>query len=142
MNRGRSESGFSLVELLVATALLLIVSGIVTTALMQMTTAQKTIWNRTEMHSGVRGATELMQQEVGQAGRITLPNPLTLGAAVTAPAATCNPATPATGAQTVAVESVSTPKTSGLFAVGGANPSHIMLTVLDGNNQESFRVAA
>ena len=34
-----------------------------------MTTAQKTIWNRTEMHSGIRGATELLQQEVGQAGR-------------------------------------------------------------------------
>ena len=25
------------------------------------------------MHSGVRGATELLQQEVGQAGRVALP---------------------------------------------------------------------
>jgi len=139
MNRSRSESGFSLIELLVATTLLLVVSSIVTSALMQMTTAQKTIWNRTEMHSGVRGATELMQQEVGQAGRVNLPNPLTLGAAVT-PAGNCNPAVPATNAQWVAVNSASVPKTSGLFH--SASPAaYVMLTVLDGDNQESFRVA-
>ena len=30
---------------------------------------QATIWNRTQMHSGIRGATEVLQQEVGQAGR-------------------------------------------------------------------------
>jgi len=122
-------------ELLVATTLLLVVSAIVSTALAQMTAAQKTIWNRTEMHSGVRGATELMQQEVGQAGRITLPVTVTLGAAVTA-AVTCNPDAPATNAVTVAVNSV-----SGMFAT--ASPAtHEMLTVLDGDNQESFRIAA
>ena len=38
-----------------------------------MTSAQATIWNRTQMHSGIRGATEVLQQEVGQAGRVTLP---------------------------------------------------------------------
>ena len=69
--RLRSESGFSLMELIVATGLLLVVSSIVTSALLQMTQSQTTIWNRTEMHSGIRGATELLQQEVGQAGRIS-----------------------------------------------------------------------
>ena len=44
----------------------------------EMTNQQQTIWNRTEMHSGIRGATELLQQEVGQAGRITLPAAVTL----------------------------------------------------------------
>ena len=63
-----TESGFSLVELIVATGLFLIVSTVVTSALMQMTNSQKTIWNRTETHSGVRGATELLQQEVGRGG--------------------------------------------------------------------------
>jgi prepilin-type N-terminal cleavage/methylation domain-containing protein len=141
MNRSRAESGFSLIELLVATTLLLVVSGIVTTALMQMTTAQKTIWNRTEMHSGVRGATELMQQEVGQAGRVTLPNPLTLGAAITAPVLSCDPANPATGAQWVTVSSASVPVTNGIF-VSTSPAAYEMLTVLDGDHQESFRVAA
>ena len=73
MKRLRGAAGFSLIELLFATGLLLVVSSIVTTALIQMTNSQKTIWNRTEMHSGIRGATELLQQEVGQAGRIATP---------------------------------------------------------------------
>ena len=70
LTRIRSEAGFSLAEMLIATGLLLVVSSIVTQALLQITQQQQTIWNRTEMHSGVRGATELLQQEVGQAGRI------------------------------------------------------------------------
>ena len=145
-----ATSGFSLIELLFATALLLIISAIVTSALLQMTNSQKTIWNRTEMHSGIRGATELLQQEVGQAGKISLPNPgglknpLTITQAINdvggaAPAAqvTCNPATPAVGAVPVTVSS-----TAGLWATTGATESYINLTTLDGDFQESVRVAA
>ena len=47
------------------------------------TTSQSTIWNRTQLHAGVRSATELLQQEVGQAGRIAL-EPVTLTSATTA----------------------------------------------------------
>jgi prepilin-type N-terminal cleavage/methylation domain-containing protein len=47
VNKRHSAAGFSIIELTIATALLLIVSGIVTNALMQMTKAQTTIWNRT-----------------------------------------------------------------------------------------------
>lgn len=72
------DAGFSLVELLVSMILVLIVFGGVTTALNKLANSQRTIWNRTEMHSGVRGATELLQQEVGQAGRVTLPGPVTI----------------------------------------------------------------
>ena len=72
------ESGFSLIELLVAMTVMLLISGAAVTALLKMTSTQATIWNRTQMHSGIRGATEVLQQEVGQAGRITLG-----GAAVT-----------------------------------------------------------
>src|SRR5205814_1885789 len=61
---------------------LLIIPTIVTSGLLQMTKSQKTIANRTDMHAGVRSATELLQQEVGQAGRISLPAPITLTAAV------------------------------------------------------------
>jgi prepilin-type N-terminal cleavage/methylation domain-containing protein len=73
-----SDAGFSLVELLVSMILVLIVFGGVTTALNKMANSQRSIWNRTELHSGVRGATELLQQEVGQAGRVTLPALVTL----------------------------------------------------------------
>ena len=72
INHARRESGFSLVELIVAMAIMLLISGAAVTALLKMTSTQATIWNRTQMHSGIRGATEVLQQEVGQAGRITL----------------------------------------------------------------------
>jgi prepilin-type N-terminal cleavage/methylation domain-containing protein len=80
--RTGSQAGFSLPELLISITIFLIVSGVVTQALLQMTNSQRTIWNRTQMHSGVRSATELLQQEVGQAGRISLPYTTTLATAV------------------------------------------------------------
>jgi prepilin-type N-terminal cleavage/methylation domain-containing protein len=80
-----SDSGFSLPELLIAVTVLLVISSGVTSALLQMTNSQKTIWNRTQLHAGVRSATELLQQEVGQAGRIVLPgSSVKLAAAVAA----------------------------------------------------------
>lgn len=136
MTRTQSESGFSLIELIIAMGVLLTVSSIVTTALLQMTNAQTTIWNRTEMHSGIRGATELLQQEVGQAGRITLPGTVTLGTAVVA-AAACDPGTPTLNAVTVGVTSI-----AGMFASAGPPPAYIMLSTLDGDNIESVKVAA
>ena len=72
------EAGFTLIELIVSMVTLLVVSGTVTAALMQITNAELTLWNRTQMHSGVRSATELLQQEVGQAGRVVLPAAATL----------------------------------------------------------------
>src|SRR4051812_19413427 len=70
--RRDSQAGFTLPELLIAMTIMLIISGAAVSALMKMTSTQATIWNRTQMHSGIRGATEVLQQEVGQAGRISL----------------------------------------------------------------------
>ena len=72
MRKISSEAGFSLAEMLVAMTIMLMISGAAMTALLRLTSAQATIWNRTQMHSGIRGATEVLQQEVGQAGRIAL----------------------------------------------------------------------
>jgi type II secretory pathway pseudopilin PulG len=131
----RGDAGFSLIELLVAVGVLMIITGVVTGALMQMTQAQTTIWNRTEMHSGIRGATELLEQEVGQAGRITVPATLTLSNAVTA-AASCDSTSPLTNATTVAVSSV-----NGLFA-SSSPAAYELLTTMDGDQQETVTVAA
>jgi len=68
--------------LLISVTVLLIISSAVTSALLQMPSSQRTIWNRTQLHAGVRSATELLQQEVGQAGKISLPGVVTLAAAV------------------------------------------------------------
>jgi type II secretory pathway pseudopilin PulG len=126
--RSAPEAGFTLAELIIATGLLLAVSAIVTSALVRMTNHQQTIWNRTEMHSGVRGATELLQQEVGQAGRITLPGTVTLQSAV----AGANPCVTAT--VTVATDAGGSP-TAGMFV-------NELLTTLDGDNQETVTITA
>src|SRR5262249_1405035 len=70
MTRRNKEKGFSLLELLVALTILLIVSGAIITGMIRMTWSQNTIMNRTQVHSSVRNATEMMQQEIGQAGRV------------------------------------------------------------------------
>ena len=80
--KGR-QLGFSLLEMLIAIFILMGVMGIVMSAMMQMTTSQGSVANRTEMHSSVRSATELLQQEIGQAGKISLPAAVTLNGAVT-----------------------------------------------------------
>jgi hypothetical protein len=121
--------------LLIAVTVLLIISSAVTSALLQMTNSQRTIWNRTQLHAGVRSATELLQQEVGQAGKISLPGVVTLAAAIPA------------GVQTVAVRvDGAVPATmSGFFVgeklvidVGGPNPCVEAVTPC----QETVKVTA
>jgi prepilin-type N-terminal cleavage/methylation domain-containing protein len=91
------SAGFSLLEMLISMAILLLVTGVVMSGMLQASKAEGTIENRTEMHASVRSATELMQQEIGQSGRIGLPGSVTLGSAVTA-----GSASPAVGATAVA----------------------------------------
>src|SRR5215831_3314716 len=69
----KKQAGFTLMETLISLVILLGVSAIVMSGLVQMMWTQGTITNRTEMHTSVRSATELLQQEIGQAGRISLP---------------------------------------------------------------------
>jgi hypothetical protein len=101
---------------------------IVASALMQMRQSQRTISNRTAMHSGIRGATELLQQEVGQAGLVALPAAATLTNPVAAQV--CDAASPTTNAVPVAVNSA-----TGMFA-------GMALTTLDGDSSETVSVTA
>jgi hypothetical protein len=114
-----SEAGFSVAELLIASTVLLVVSSIVTSALLQMTNSQRTIWNRAEMHGGVRSATELLQQEIGQAGRVALPAAATLNGAVAA------------GSTTATL----TPSVSGIFV-------NELVVIDTGANKETVKVSA
>ena len=52
------ESGFTLIEMMISIALLMIVSGTVMKGVLDMTTVNAVITNRTDMHNGVRNATE------------------------------------------------------------------------------------
>ena len=78
----RGEHGFTLLETLVAMAILLLVMGSATSILLQFSHTQSLTWNRSDMHGAVRSATELLQQEVGQAGRIALGPGLTITSAI------------------------------------------------------------
>src|SRR4029078_11235637 len=108
----------------------------------QMTKHQQTIWHRTEMHSGIRGATSLLQQEVGQAGRVTRPTEwVTLNTAVNVPAGTF-PCTKIvggwTGGVTVPVQVI--PAVVGTTALAGmwADVNNgIKLTVMGGDTSDT-----
>jgi prepilin-type N-terminal cleavage/methylation domain-containing protein len=83
----KKQVGFTLIETMAAVAVFLLVSSIVMSGLIQMMKTQGTVANRTEMHTSVRSATELLQQEIGQAGRISLPLavlPVTMTGPITA----------------------------------------------------------
>lgn len=77
------QRGFSMLEMMITLFILLGIAAIVMMAMMQMTMTQGSIANRTQMHGSVRSATELVQQEIGQSGRLPpFATPVTLSAAV------------------------------------------------------------
>jgi type II secretory pathway pseudopilin PulG len=89
----KRQTGFSLLETMVALVVLMAVGAIVMSGMVQMMKTQGTIANRTEMHTSVRSATELLEQEIGQAGHLTLGSPnggITLASAVAGGAAAQN----------------------------------------------------
>ena len=128
-----AQAGFTLPELLVSVLLLLIAMTSVTTLLKHMSTSHRTVWNRTEMHSSVRGATELLQQEVGQAGLVALPGAVAL-----------------TGAAAIGTQAVSVNSVAGMF-VGeqlaidaGASQETVTVTAVSAANNQftaTFTVA-
>jgi type II secretory pathway pseudopilin PulG len=121
-----SEAGFSLVEALVSLGIFLVVSTVVMGAMLSATNSQAAVWNRTAMHSGVRSATEVLQQEVGQAGRPALPGTVALTAAVAA-----------AGSATVGVSSVAGMFTGEQLTIdAGASQETVALTAVNaGTNQ-------
>jgi prepilin-type N-terminal cleavage/methylation domain-containing protein len=123
--RQKRQAGFTLLETMVALAILFAVGAIVMSGMVQMMKTQGTIANRTDMHTSVRSATELMQQEIGQAGRIALGAP---GALVTLTAAVA----PGTG---VSFTLTANPNTQAPKVYVGE-----ILTVDLGVNQESVYV--
>ena len=98
--RCRSSSGFTLIELMLAMTLMMLVSAGVLDGVMQMARSNRSTANRSGMHAGVRNATELLSQEVGQAGRVALPGVVTAVGAVAAGTTTVTLASTAAGATT------------------------------------------
>jgi len=119
-NRRSLQAGLSILELMTALALLLIVSGSIMGSLLGMMKVQAQVSNRTEMHSSVRSATELLEQEISQAGRITLPAAVYLTNA---------------GGVSAAGTSMTVTSATGMFA-------NELLTVDSGANQETVTISS
>jgi hypothetical protein len=125
-----------MLELLVSMTIMMIVSGTVMEGVFRLTKQGQTISNRSEMHAGVRNATELLQQEVGQAGRVSFPNRLQLASGVTAAALLA-------ANQTVTLKAVDSAGTT----ISSAVPTKSMFVgeqvVVDaGNNAETVTITS
>lgn len=129
----KAQLGFTLLEMMAALLVLLVVAGIVMSGMSQMMNSQSQIANRTEMHAGVRSATELLQQEIGQAGKVSLGSPtanisLASGVAVGSSALSFNTSTGG-----------ATPTSCGNCTVYPGNPGEV-LTVDVGTFRETVTV--
>jgi prepilin-type N-terminal cleavage/methylation domain-containing protein len=82
MPRRTQHDGFTLLEMMVSLAVMLVVAGAAFAALDQSQKVYGTQELQSDMHASLRSAFELMTQEIGQAGSLSL-TPTTLSAAVT-----------------------------------------------------------
>ena len=78
----RNDAGFTLIELMISVGILMTISALMMRGTLDMTNLNTKQSNLSEMHAGIRNATALLQQEVGQAGRLTFPAPVTVAAAI------------------------------------------------------------
>src|SRR5258705_1091460 len=75
--------GFSLLEMMVSIALIMVISGGIFSAISSSQQSYARTELKSDMYENVRGAAELMAQEIGQAGLVSLPAS-TLSAALSA----------------------------------------------------------
>lgn len=115
--------GFSFVELLIAIAVLLVVSAVVTGALINVANTQGTVSNRTAMHGSVRAVVELLQQEIGQSGRVGLPEGITLTGVA------------ATGTNTVGISSSANVFDNELLTIDSGDKQETVPVTVVGTNQ-------
>lgn len=117
--------GFSLLELMVSMAVLLIVAGAVFSGLIYYQKVYASEQLKADLHASFRGPVELLTQEIGQAGSLGNFPARTLGAAVVGSGT----------AQTVALSIAAGSPTAGIFV------GELLLVDL-GHNQEMVAVTA
>ena len=78
----RNDAGFTLIELMISVGILMTISALMMRGTLDMSNLNTKQSNLSEMHAGIRNATALLQQEVGQAGRLAFPAPVTVPAAI------------------------------------------------------------
>jgi len=91
MRRQTSNSGFTLLEMLISTAVMLIITGSVFGVLSFSQKIYGSQQLQADMHSGMRGVIELMTQEIGQAGSLAIAPKQVAAPGILAPAAIAQP---------------------------------------------------
>src|ERR1700740_2772055 len=91
MRRQTSNSGFTLLEMLISTAVMLIITGSVFGVLSFSQKIYGSQQCQADMHSGMRGVIELMTQEIGQAGSLAIAPKQVAAPGILAPAAIAQP---------------------------------------------------
>ena len=158
------DEGFSLTEALIATAILLLLFGAAMPALSQTSMFSRTVGDSSEMHGSVRGATALLQQEIGQAGRVALPGPISLAGTALHGLATVNLSTTAglfVGAQvivgageqreTVTIIGIAAPAVTAVFGIdhfagepiqiaGGFGTGVVPPTMMNGSTGNKLKI--
>jgi prepilin-type N-terminal cleavage/methylation domain-containing protein len=128
---GSTCRGFSLPELLVSMAVLLVVAGAVISIISENEKTYGRTAQQSDMYENVRAVAELMAQEVGQAGFVDLPGGGTSGATLSAGV------TKSATAQTVAVSS-----TTSMYAGSPAGSPGEILLVDTGINEEPVAITS
>jgi prepilin-type N-terminal cleavage/methylation domain-containing protein len=72
-SRHSAQSGFSLLEMLVSIAILLVIMGSTLSLMNSQQRSTQSVESKADVYESLRGATELMTQEIGQAGLVSLP---------------------------------------------------------------------
>jgi prepilin-type N-terminal cleavage/methylation domain-containing protein len=78
----RSQAGFTLIELMISVGILLTISAFMMRGTLDMSGLNTKQSNQSELYAAIRNATSLLQQEVGQAGRLAFPAPVTVASAI------------------------------------------------------------
>jgi prepilin-type N-terminal cleavage/methylation domain-containing protein len=126
-----SQAGFSLLETMISLVVLSAVGGIVMSGMVQLVQTQGSVGNRTDMHTSVRSATELLEQEIGQAGTVSMvaPGTTVTMAAIAAPGSANLILTPNTAVVFPGEQ---------LFVDDGTNPENVIVTGTTGSPTAVF----
>ncbi len=116
------ECGFTLIEVLVSMTVLLVIGGAAVGGLLDVTRTSDAVTGRTDMRTSLRNAIDLMADEVGQAGRVTVPSAVTTTGSI------------GLSATTVTVSSVSQMFVGERLVLdGGANQETVTVSAISGN---------
>jgi prepilin-type N-terminal cleavage/methylation domain-containing protein len=125
MRRPGREDGFSLIELMVSLAVMLVIAGSALAALNYIQKVYVSQQMQADMHAGLRGSFELLTQEIGQAGSLGF-TPQTISSGVTG----------GSTAQTVTLSSAANIFVGELLTVDtGSSQEVVQVTALPGTNQ-------